>query len=117
MGHCYRVELTRYVAEPLYGTEAYRNDTKRYEFPFGKGKEFPTGKKALAAADTFAKSMMDKASTVSLWRLNGGVGTGECLKDDPDSRFAIGLEEFPNDPEQRTEGDAASGCSTIGGKP
>lgn len=101
MGYCYMVELTRRVAEPCYGPDAYRNDTKRREFPFGKGQEFPTGKSAFAAADAFAKSMMDKASSVSIWRLSGGKhgyggGTGEYLKDDHDSRFAIGWDEFPN---------------------
>lgn len=96
MGYCYRVELTRRVAEPFYGPDAYRNDTKRKEFPFGKGKEFATGKAAFAAADAFAKSMMDKASSVSVWRMSGGGGTGEYLKDDHDSRFAIGWDEFSN---------------------
>jgi len=43
MGFCYRVELTRRVDEPFYGPDAYRNDTKRKDFPFGKGKEFSTG--------------------------------------------------------------------------
>ena len=96
MGFCYRVELTRRVDEPFYGPDAYRNATKRKEFPFGKGKEFSTGKMALASAYAFAKSMIDKASSVSVWRMSGGGGTGEYLKDDHDSRFAIGWDELPN---------------------
>jgi hypothetical protein len=101
MGYCYRVDLTRRVLEPFYGPEAYRTDTVRKEFPFGKGMEFPTGKAAFAAADAFAKSMMDKASSVSIWRLSGGKygyggGSGKYLKDDHDLRFTIGWDEFPN---------------------
>ena len=96
MGYCYMVELTRRVADQFYGPDAYRNDTKKKEFPFGKGKEFATGKAAFAAASAFAASMMDKASSVSVWRMSGGGGTGEYLKNDRDLRFAIGWDELPN---------------------
>lgn len=89
----YTVELTRRVAEPTYGPQAYRSDTLRKEFPFGKGKEFPNGKAAFAAAESYAKSMLDQASSVSVWRMAGGSGLGNYLKDEPDSRFALGWPE------------------------
>lgn len=96
MGFCYRVDLTRNVSCPEFGPFAYHSETKRKEFQFGKGKEFKNGKAAAQAAENFAKNMMDKASVVSVWRMAGGSGTGRYLKDDRESRFAIGWDESHN---------------------
>ena len=90
MNYCYKVELLRRVAAPEYGVIAYSSETKEVEFPFGKGKEFKTGKEAKAAAELFANQNIDDASSVSVWRIAGGGGTGYYIKDDLDSRFAIG---------------------------
>ena len=88
--HCYTVNLTRRVAAPLYGPQAFHTDTLRKDFPFCKNKEYPTGKDAFSAAEAYAKSMIDQASSVSVWHMIGGNGTGNYLKDDAESRFALG---------------------------
>lgn len=98
MAYCYRVDLTRRVASPDFGPDAWHADTARKEFNFGKGKDFSTGKAAYEAALEFAKSMLDQASEVSVWRLSGGCGYGEYLKRDPDSRFSVGFHPYTTVP-------------------
>lgn len=85
----YEVQLTRRVALPFYGPNAYRLDTTRKEFPFGKDKEFASGKNARVAAETFAKGMLENASSVSVWRMSNSGGSGVYLKDDMNSRFMV----------------------------
>jgi len=85
-----RVDATRKVRELLYGPEAYRNDTLHKEFAFGKNTDFKTGKLAYAAAKNYAETLLDKASSVSIWMCNGGSGVGNYLKDDANLKFDEG---------------------------
>jgi hypothetical protein len=90
MGFRYEVKLMRRVAAPACGPSAYTLDVLCKEFPFGKGKEFATGEKARVAAEYLARSMLDEASTVSVWRMSGNGGRGVYLKEDMNSRFTVG---------------------------
>jgi len=78
----YEVELTRRVRQPNYGPYAFRNDMKRVSFPFGKGKEYPTGKKAREAALEYAKSQFDVSSEVELTEWRGDTGYTDVLKEE-----------------------------------
>ena len=65
---------------------------------------------ALTAADAFAKSMIDKTSSVisvahEWWQRN------QRVFEDDDSRFAIGWDEFPN-AELRGDGPASAGTAS-----
>lgn len=86
--HRIAVEATRAVACPLYGPHAYQRDTHQKCFGFGKGQEYPSGAKAREAAEAYAQTLLERASSVSLIHWNGGNGQCVCLKDDSEQRFS-----------------------------
>lgn len=85
--HRVEVEATRVVACPKYGPEARQRDTICKSFPFGKGQEFSSGAKAKEAAEAYAATLLDRASSVALVHWNGCNGQGVYLKDDSEQLF------------------------------
>ena len=82
----YVVELARCVPSPEYGPHAHWRSYIRREFPFGKS----VGVGSNAARDEaylYARTMLGLASVISVSRMNGGCGTVDYVKNDPDSRF------------------------------
>jgi hypothetical protein len=84
--HRYEVQAERRVLVPQYGPTAYYIDRYEEEFPYGKGKEYATGKAARLAALDRVNALTPVASSVLLVQCNGYSGFGEYMKQS-DQRF------------------------------
>ncbi len=83
----YRVDAIRSVRIPEYGPEAYTRKRFYVFVPYGKKYKVKTGKEAKTEAYRVAEKLIPFSSIVSVFRMIGGSGVGEYLKDDSSVRF------------------------------